>query len=238
MSPVTKIDFNHGLFGELRARAGDNWSGYVNHRFVRELAVGTLPLPCFKRFLMQDYLFLIHFARAYALLASKGGCLSEIRSAASSLMAIVSELPLHVTYCAGWGLTEAKMEAEPEAPETMNYTRYVLDIGHSGDSLDLMAALMPCVAGYGEIGDILLSDKSTIIDGNPYGDWIRNYESEHYRKSVQAAIVTFDALGKKRGGKARLNQLSTIFTTATRLESAFWQMGLNAGSGVTQQAAE
>jgi hypothetical protein len=44
------------------------------------------------------------------------------------------------------------MAAQPEAPETVNYTRYVLDIGHSGDALDLLVALMPCVAGYAEIG--------------------------------------------------------------------------------------
>ncbi len=30
----------------------------------------------------------------------------------------------------------------------MNYTRYVLDIGHAGDALDLRAGLLPCVAGY------------------------------------------------------------------------------------------
>lgn len=233
---MTKVDFNYGLFGTLRAAAGDEWTGYVNHRFVKELGLGTLPQPCFRRFLTQDYLFLIHYARAYALLASKGASLGEIRAATASLQAIVDELPVHVKYCTAWGLTEEMMEAEPEAPETMTYTRYVLDIGHSGDILDLMAALMPCVAGYGEVGEILLTDKNTVLDGNPYGDWIRNYESEHYMASVQAAIVSFDAIGKRRGGEARLKQLSAIFTTATRLESAFWQMGMDADTGMTQAA--
>lgn len=232
------IDFNYGLFGKLRAMAGDEWTGYVNHPFVRQLAVGTLPEPCFKRFLTQDYLFLIHYARAYALLAFKGATLAEIRSATSTLEAIIDELPVHVKYCKSWGLTEEMMEAEPEAPETMTYTRYVLDIGHSGDILELMAALMPCVAGYGEIGQILLADEKTILEGNTYGDWIRNYESEHYQQSVQDAINNFDAVGKRRGGEARLDQLSRIFTKATQLESAFWQMGLNADTTATRIAAE
>jgi thiaminase/transcriptional activator TenA len=235
---MTEVDFNYGLFGKLRAAAGDEWTGYVNHRFVKEVGLGTLPQPCFRRFLTQDYLFLIHFARAYALLASKGANLAEIRSATASLQAIVNELPVHVGYCTAWGLTEAMMEAEPEAPETMTYTRYVLDIGHSGDILDLMAALMPCVAGYGEIGDILLADKTTVLDGNPYGDWIRNYDSDHYKASVQAAIISFDEMGKSRGGEARLKQLSTIFSTATRLESAFWQMGMDADVDTMKAAAE
>ena len=234
MNLLTKVDFNYGLFGTLRAAAGEEWTEYVNHRFVKELAVGILPQPCFQRFLTQDYLFLIHYARAYALLASKGHTLNEIRAAAATLQAIVDELPVHVKYCSAWGLSEEMMEAEPEASETLTYTRYVLDIGHSGDSLDLMAALMPCVAGYGEIGEILLADKNTVIDGNPYGAWIRNYESARYMASVQAAIVRFDAIGRSRGGEARLKQLSTIFITATRLESAFWQMGMDAGTDVAK----
>jgi thiaminase/transcriptional activator TenA len=235
---MPNIDFNFGLFGRLRAMAGDDWTGYVQHPFVKQLAVGTLPEPCFKRFLTQDYLFLIHYARAYALLAFKGASLAEIRSATSTLQAIVDELPVHVKYCKSWGLTEEMIEAEPEAPETMTYTRYVLDIGHSGDILDLMAALMPCVAGYGEIGQIMLADSKTVIEGNTYGDWIRNYESEHYQSSVQDAINNFDAVGKRRGGEARIDQLSKIFTTATQLESAFWQMGMNAMPSTTRVAAE
>jgi thiaminase/transcriptional activator TenA len=166
---MIKVDFNHGLFGTLRAMAGAEWTGYVNHPFVQQLAVGSLPEPCFRRFLTQDYLFLIHYARAYALLAFKGQTLGDIRAANATLQAIVDELPVHVKYCTAWGLTEERMEIEPEAAETMTYTRYVLDIGHSGDVLDLMAALMPCVAGYGEIGQIMLADKDTVLDGNPYG---------------------------------------------------------------------
>ena len=66
------------------------------------------------------------------------------------------------------GLNEAQIAAQPEAAETMNYTRYVLDIGHAGDALDLLAGLLPCVAGYAEIGLRLLHDPATKMEGNPY----------------------------------------------------------------------
>ena len=39
---------------------------YTGHAFVRQLAAGTLPERCFRHYLIQDYLFLIHFARAGA----------------------------------------------------------------------------------------------------------------------------------------------------------------------------
>lgn len=220
--------FTQGIYGRLRQQAGADWQRYVAHPFLRQLADGTLPEPAFRRYLTQDYLFLIHFARSYALLVSKLRTLAEMRAAAASMNAILDELPLHVGYCRQWGLDEATMAAEEEAAETVNYTRYVLDIGHSGDALDLLAALMPCVAGYAEIGLGLLHDPATNLTANPYTSWIRNYGDEGYLNSVKNAIGLLETLWRQRGGESRFAELSAIFTTATRLEANFWQMGLNA----------
>lgn len=220
--------FENGLYGRLRQQAGQHWQDYVDHPFLQQLAAGTLPKPAFQRYLTQDYLFLIHFARAYALLVSKLRTLPEMRTATASLNAIVAELPLHVAYCTSWGLDEEQMAAQAEAPETMNYTRYVLDIGYSGDALDLLAALLPCVAGYAEIGLGLLHSPDTVMAGNPYASWIRNYGDEGYLTGVQSAIQLLENVGQQRGAESRFAELSQIFTTATQLESAFWQMGLNA----------
>lgn len=223
--------FTQGIYGRLRQQADTAWQHYVNHPFLRQLADGTLPEPAFRRYLTQDYLFLIHFARSYALLVSKLRTLPEMRAAAASMNAILDELPLHVGYCNGWGLDEPAMAAEPEALETINYTRYVLDIGHSGDALDLLAALMPCVAGYAEIGLGLLHNPATNLIDNPYASWIRNYGDEGYLNGVNAAIALLETLWQQRGGEARFAELGVIFTTATRLEANFWQMGLNAVEG-------
>ncbi|HHC4833614.1 TPA: thiaminase II, partial [Klebsiella michiganensis] len=55
--------FTQGIYGRLRQQAGADWQHYVAHPFLRQLADGTLPEPAFRRYLTQDYLFLIHFAR-------------------------------------------------------------------------------------------------------------------------------------------------------------------------------
>nr|WP_277629237.1 thiaminase II [Klebsiella quasipneumoniae] len=210
--------------------AAADWQHYVAHPFVQQLAEGTLAKSAFRRYLTQDYLFLIHFARSYALLVSKLRTLPEMRAAAASMNAILNEVPLHVGYCAQWGISESEMAAQPEAPETINYTRYVLDIGHSGDALDLLVALMPCVAGYAEIGLGLLHHPATRLEDNPYASWIRNYGDEGYLQGVSAALALLETVWQQRGSEARLAGLSDIFTTATRLEAQFWQMGLNAAS--------
>ncbi|SUE07024.1 Thiaminase-2 [Pantoea agglomerans] len=139
--------FDTGFYGRLRQQAGSQWHAYIKHDFVRQLGQGTLPPAAFRHYLTQDYLFLLHFARAWGLLISKLSEPAALRSATASLNAIVSELPLHQAYCQQWGISEAAMASEPEAVETLNYTRYVLDVGHTGDALELLTALMPCVAG-------------------------------------------------------------------------------------------
>ena len=218
--------FESGLFGKLRKHAGATWVNYTHHPFLEQLANGTLPEVCFKRFLTQDYLFLIHFSRAYALLAAKSVRLNDIKDALAGLKSITEEMPLHVGYCAKWGISEKDLENEIEATQTIAYTRFVLDIGQIGDRLDLMAALMPCVAGYAEIGMRLASSKNTVFDGNPYAEWIKNYESEEYYQGVQTSIHMLNRLGEEDDSAARFERLADIFTTATRLEIEFWQMAL------------
>lgn len=105
--------FDNGLYGRLRQQAGADWQDYVAHPFVQQLAAGTLPESAFRRYLTQDYLFLIHFARAYALLVSKLRTLPEMRAATASLNAIVAELPLHLAYCAGWGWANPRLPPNP-----------------------------------------------------------------------------------------------------------------------------
>ena len=219
------------LFARLRDAARPSWEAYVAHPFVRGLTDGSLPQPAFRRYLTQDYLFLIHFARAYALAAFKHAHVADIREAAATLHALIDhEMKLHVAYCATWGIDEAAMEREPEAEETMAYTRYVLERGLAGDVLDLEVALAPCVIGYAEIGARMARDPALKVEGNPYRAWFEMYSGAEFRGVAEAAIARLDRLGAARGAEARWPDLVRGFDAACRLEARFWQMGLDAAS--------
>jgi len=213
------------LFARLRAAAYREWQAYTRHAFVKQIGNGTLPEEAFQRYLIQDYLFLVHFARAYALAAYKSRTLADIRQAAEGLRTIAdTEMKLHVEFCENWGISEEDMVAEPEAQETMAYTRYVLEAGMAGDVLDLYVALAPCVVGYAEIGSMLAGEGK--LDGNPYRPWIEMYASTEYQTAARAHVTQLDRLLKNRGGDGRFESLAATFSEATRLEEAFWQMGL------------
>ena len=223
------------VVGRLRAACAEDWRAYTEHDFVRQLARGELPESSFRHYLVQDYLFLINFARAYSLAVYKSETLADMREAAGAVDALLNkEMQLHVDYCARWGLGEADMLAAAEAKANVAYTRYVLETGMAGDLLDLLVALAPCACGYGEIGARLLADPATKIEGNPYRDWIELYGGAEFQDVSRSAVRQIDRVAARRVGEVpesvgRWDSLCRIFRTATRLETDFWQMGLESG---------
>jgi thiaminase/transcriptional activator TenA len=214
------------LFELLREKAAAEWRDYVEHRFVIEIGTGRLPEAAFRRYLGQDYLFLIQFARAWALAVYKSHDLAEMRHGLANLTAILDvEMGLHVEFCRGWGLSEADMASLPEADATMAYTRFVLECGLAGDLLDLEVALAPCIIGYAEIGERLKRQAGSGLAGNRYRAWIEMYASQDYQQVARRAEAELDRLWQSRAGGARLQALSQTFRRASRLEAAFWQMG-------------
>ncbi|VFM95489.1 MAG: thiaminase (transcriptional activator TenA) [Candidatus Kentron sp. G] len=230
----TQISANYGsiVFPLLRTQAGETWDAYVRHEFVEKLRDGTLPRAAFLHYLRQDYLFLIHFARAWALAVFKSGRLDEMRVAAAMIDAHINEeMRLHIRTCAAEGMEEATLAATTEEPENLAYTRFVIDTGMKGDLLDLLAALLPCVLGYGEIGSRLATETDGPPPGHPYREWIESYASSAYQ-AVCADVgrllenVTKRLIGPEPVTSPRWPDLLNTFTRAARLETDFWRMGL------------
>ena len=218
------------FFKRLKTEASAEWRAYTAHPFTAGLADGTLPETAFRHYLVQDYLFLIEFARAYALAVYKSPQLSDMREATSGLSAILDvEMNLHVKLCAGWGLSPNNLEQTPPAVEMLAYTRYVLDTGMRGDLLALQVALAPCVIGYAEIAARLAAVPEAHAETNPYRIWIEEYAGAPYQEVAAKARVHLDRLANLYLTPAREAELVTIFKEATRLETAFWEMGWRAG---------
>lgn len=216
------------VFALMRDAAQGPWRDYTRHAFVEGIKDGTLPREAFLHYLRQDYVFLIHFSRAWALAVVKSETHSEMLTAVGTVNALVAEeMQLHIGICEAAGISQEELFATPERAENLAYTRFVLEAGYSGDLLDLLAALAPCVMGYGEIGTRLASEATS----ETYRDWINTYAGEDYQGACQAVGDLLDqALTRRIGAdfeaSPRWNRLCQTFRTATELEVNFWQMGL------------
>jgi thiaminase/transcriptional activator TenA len=218
------------FFERLKSEASAEWRAYTEHPFTAGLADGTLPEAAFRHYLVQDYLFLIEFARAYALAVYKSPELADMREAATGLSAILDvEMNLHVKLCAGWRLSPRDLEQAPPASETLAYTRYVLDAGMRGDLLTLRVALAPCVIGYAEIATRLAAQPGARVATNRYRVWIDEYAGAPYQEVAAASRAHLDRLAMRYVTPAREAELVAVFREATRLETDFWDMGWRAG---------
>lgn len=228
------------------------WKGFTHHEFVKRLGAGTLDKDQFCYYLKQDYLFLvrlsvircrlglflltfskIQFCRAHSLAGAKAATMEDAAASARTVQLLYDESRLHIEYCAGFGLSQADVEATEEDVACTSYTRYVLDIGHSDDVLALNVAMAPCLFGYHEIGKWLMEDANTKHrKENPYYEWILTYaSSDSYVESVRLGRKILEEKVRSAGPE-RVEELVEIFYQATKLERGFWDMGLRAGESV------
>lgn len=214
-------------FQDLKDAHAAEWKAYTQHSFVQQLAAGTLSDDAFKHYLKQDYLFLLHFGRAYALAVYKSQNLTDLRHSLAGLKTILDdELQLHIEFCREWGISEEDLAQLPESRATLAYTRYVFDAGSRGNLLDLHVALAPCLVGYAEVSQYLAQYSGTTRDNNPFEKWLVMYESDEFQQAAEQEIQWLDQRLANISPE-RFNQLALIFRDATRLEIDFWQAGLD-----------
>lgn len=208
---------------QLIEAAKTDWEAYIYHPFVNRLADGTLPESCFQHYLKQDYLYLFHYSRALSLGIFKADNFEHIQYAHQANDLLLKEIQLHIAFCRQWGISEQALMNEAESPACVAYTRYVLDCGVKGGLAELYTALAPCMLGYAAIGKRLAGITTA---HNPYQAWIDTYAGEDFQQAAADFARRLDSFCAELSDTRR-RQLQTVFSTATRMEAAFWQMGLD-----------
>lgn len=210
------------LTSQLRDRAEPVWTAQLSHPFVTGIADGTLPLDAFRFYLQQDYLYLIDYSRLFAICAAKAPDLATMRAFGQLLAdTLGTEMDLHRSYCAGFGIDVAVMDQIEKAPTCQAYTDFLIATALNGDVLDALAALLPCAWGYRDVGHAIVG--RGVAEDNPFHAWIDMYAGEDYSAFVDWCREITDQLSDGLPDW-RVDQLARIFRTSTRYEAAFWEM--------------
>ncbi|KDQ59785.1 hypothetical protein JAAARDRAFT_33355 [Jaapia argillacea MUCL 33604] len=208
------------------------WKEYVEHDFVKQLGMGTLPKTHFVHFIKQDYHYLKYYARAYGLLGAKSISFPAIQSAAQTMLHVVREVGMHASFCANWNITEEELRSTPESAACTAYGAYIMDIGLQGDSSKLIMALAACLLGYGEVGLWLRKEAQqpnswVKLEGNPYRHWIEDYSGPEYQAAVKAGIDIIEACAvSDPPSTARFEEWVAVWDKCTSLEKGFWDMAM------------
>jgi thiaminase (transcriptional activator TenA) len=206
----------------LRQKVAGIWEAQHQHPFVRGIGDGTLGLERFQFWLRQDYVFLIEYARLLALAAARSPDLETMTRFATLLKETVeTEMNLHRAYAAEFGISHEQLEREPTAPTTRGYTDFLLRVAATGDFAELVAALLPCMWAFSEIGRRLAMQPAP--SEKRYARWIAMYSSREFAELVAWCRDLLDRLAAGLPERD-LQKLEAAFLTSSRYEWQFWEM--------------
>ena len=196
------------------------WDAQRSHPFVTELADGTLDEGAFRHWVEQDYLYLLDYARTFAMAGVRARDEETMRDLIGISHATLSgEMDLHREFAADYGLSAADLEATEKTPTCVGYTNHLLRVAHEGSLAEIAAAIYPCGQGYLDVATRM----ADLADGeHRYTPFIETYTSEEFREEVGWLREFVDRCGERFPGEH--DAMREAFLTSARLEAAFWEM--------------
>jgi thiaminase (transcriptional activator TenA) len=202
------------------------WRANHSHPFVTGMGDGTLDKESFRFYMIQDYLYLIDYAKLFALGAVKADDLKTMGKFATLLNSTLNEeMELHRQYAKKFDISEEELENAKPSPITLAYSHYMLHVAQNGTLAELVAALLPCMWGYWEIGKEL-NEIPGAADHELYGEWISMYASDEFGSLAEWCIDLMDELAAGKP-EQEVTKLEEIFLNTTRYEYMFWDMAYN-----------
>ncbi len=158
MDVTPSVVSNMSFSEELKSTNIDIWNKILSHKFIIEIAEGTLPIGKFVFYLKQDQIFLNSFCDLLAA-AARITYDNQTKSWFESLIHTTSryEIPMQneILY---------QLEDNPEfigvsAEETtLKYTSYITRVSDSKNLAIIVSAMAPCPWTYYEISEALVNE--------------------------------------------------------------------------------
>lgn len=207
----------------LRASCPEIWRSLHGHPFLQDMATGRLTLDRFRFYLEQDTMYLREYAKCMALGAARARSVDEVSWLRDSMDNIVdNELPKNeelLRHVVDLGAQD-RGGSRAMAPTTLAYTSFLMSTAYRGDALDVMTVILPCAVSYREIGLELVDE---IAPDSLYTGWMEFFVGDFYGGRLERMQANLDELAE-RADPSRRETLREEFTTASRLEVAFWDM--------------
>lgn len=171
------------LSEELHALGEPLLEEQLAHPFLRGIADGTLDPAVFRAWLEQDFLFLLGYTRVFSRLAwqAPAAHLGDLVTLAHSTFH--DELTLHRDLAAPFG---ADLDGATPSSQCRAYTVFLLDAAaEHGTGL---AALLPCMWGYSQLGQRLVESS---VDGR-YRRWVGTYADPAFAALAERCAQMLD----------------------------------------------
>ncbi|MEG0855996.1 MAG: thiaminase II [Terrisporobacter sp.] len=208
------------LFNE----AEEIWDEYLKHPFITEMGKGILDKNKFRRYLIQDYLYLKEYAKLYAMGLVKSDNIEDMKFFQESINGIMEdESATHITYLKNFGEKIDQLEKYKITFENDNYTSYMKGVALTGDLQDLAIAVLPCAWSYYYIAKNMKEKYGDKLEGNFYTSWIESYSCDDYAQCAKENIDFANKVCANIDDKKK-EKLKEIFINGSLYEMKFWDM--------------
>lgn len=203
------------------------WQESYTHPFVLGIQNGDLPVEKFRFYIIQDYLYLLDYAKVFGIGITKCRSLAAMQLFASYIQAIIAcELDVHNGYIGELNISREEMLATPVSLANRSYTSYMLTEAYAGGEAETLAAILSCALSYEEIAVNMTKVRPECVEHPFYGQWIQNYSGERYHNDNLQLIAMLEEMTVDYTD-AQMDRLEEIFVTSTRYEEGFWEMSWN-----------
>jgi thiaminase/transcriptional activator TenA len=210
---------------DLKTRYAALWRAATDHPFITELGKGTLPADKFRRYFVQDYVFVNDLVKMAGIAVSKAPDLPRARPVEDFLHAILgAEDALFIEAFKTLQVLESEYRnAEPLAT-TAAFGNFLVRLAYEGSFTEVCCAMYVTEGVYLDWGERLrrqgaAPEKSVNQLGRFYKGWI-----DLHTDGALGPIVRFlgGVVDGASGGE--LPGLERVFERALRYEVAFWEM--------------
>ena len=204
---------------ELRSRHAGLWERMVTHPFVMEMGDGTLPRAKFRRYFLQDFVFVNDLVAITAMGVAKAPDLAAAGVLNTFLSGILDpESDLFVRAFEQLGASEGEYSAASASPTTQAFGDFMVRTGLDGDFVDIATVLYVTEGTYLDWGTRLI-EAGKRPENPVYREWI-----DLHGPAVLGGLVDWlhgyldgvDAPGRRAG-------IERVFVTALRYEYLFWE---------------
>lgn len=212
------------------------WDQCMDTPFVQDMKSGRLSLENFKEYMIQDSIYLKHYARIYGKAIYHAVTLREIRIY-HSMMDFVTEQEstVRLHYLEQFGITDDEIELITPLPENRNYLDFMYTVAERGDGCEILMAVLPCMLSYSYLFRRLLAKPESWK--SKYRDFIDDYADDRYAENCrQWCIFAQQKCGALSGTEQE--KLGHIFKRASLLELDFWNMVYRKHTGKRKEKTE
>lgn len=190
------------------------------HPFNQCLLNGTLKPSIFGEYLRDDFIYLNHFSKILARLATRTQLVSPDLAHQLNLLStdiIGSERDMHKHYKIYIGDHNAMLKPGKSISDYVDYLYQTTDTAKIPIAL---SSILPCFWIYYQLG--LIHQRQKVIQDNPYAEWIATYSGNDFTRATRTLVSTLEQLEDMSSPEMQL-LIEQSFGTSVRFELDFFE---------------